>query len=109
MRCGGDHELLYQIGYRRIGIGSFTLNGGRFHGGSGWVVVYQNTDAKIIPGEFGWEATGLIWRGFVHVMAFESGFFILFRPLALWVISTQHHPFINANTHIKSSAICFLF
>jgi hypothetical protein len=50
-------------------------------GGSSWVVVYQNTDAKIIPGEFGWKATGLISRGFVLVMAFELARFISFSLL----------------------------
>jgi hypothetical protein len=55
-----------------------------FTGGSSCLIVYQNKDAKIIPGEFGWEATGIIWRGFVHVMGFKSALFTLFSPLAFW-------------------------
>lgn len=58
-------------------------------------------DAKIIPGEFGWKATGLIWRGFVVVMAFELARCICSASCPLDDFNTASYPPINANTHIN--------
>lgn len=84
MRCGGDEEPSVPNCVSKNWHRAIHLTWGVFTGGSSCLIVYQIKDAKIIPGEFGWEATGIIWRGFVHVMAFISALFILFSPLAFW-------------------------